>query len=77
MTFEDKFMNRGTFTKMVEESVRDKRLSYMDAVVHVCESEGIDPGDSKKFIAPAIRDKIEVEAMELNLLPRSSMLPFD
>ena len=74
---EQKFMNRATFTKMVEEAVFKKKMSYIDAVVHVCEHQGIEPEDSKKFISPVIKDKLEGEAISLNFLPRQNTLPFD
>jgi len=74
---EQKFMNRASFTKMVEEAVFKKKLSYIDAVVHVCENQEIDPEDSKKFISPVIKDKLEAEAIRLNFLPRQNTLIFE
>lgn len=71
------FMNRSAFTKLVEDAVFKKKLSYIDAVVHVCENQGIDPEDSRKFVSPVIKDKLEAEAMELNLLPRQNRLIFE
>jgi len=70
-------MNRASFTKMVEEAVFKKKLSYIDAVVHVCENQEIDPEDSKKFISPVIKDKLEAEAIRLNFLPRQNTLIFE
>jgi hypothetical protein len=50
----------------------------MEASVIVCEDNGIDPMDVKKFISPGLMDKIEAEAMGLNLISRSSTtLNFD
>lgn len=74
---DNKFMNRAMFTKMVEEVVFKKKLSYIDAVVHVCEHYGIDPEDSKKFISPVVKEKLEGEAIRLNLLPRQNTLMFE
>lgn len=71
------FMNRSTFTKLVEEAVFKKKLSYIDAVIHICDEQGIDPQDSKKFVSPVIKDKLEAEAMNLNLLPRQNILIFE
>jgi len=53
------------------------KLSYIDAVVHVCETQSIDPEDVKKFISPVVKDKIEAEAIGLNCLPRQNTLIFD
>ena len=46
----------------------------MEAIIHVCEQNNIEPEDVKKFISPVIRDKVEVEAMDLNYLPKKNNL---
>jgi uncharacterized protein YdhG (YjbR/CyaY superfamily) len=74
---EQEFMNRSTFTKMVEEAVLKKKLSYIDAVVHICDEKSIDPEDVKKFISPVVKEKIEAEARRLNFLPRGNTLIFE
>jgi hypothetical protein len=51
-------------------------MSYMEAALCACEDHGIDPEDIKKFVSTPIRDKIEGEAMKLNLIPRSNELFF-
>tara|TARA_B100001094_G_C18153115_1_gene784866 strand:+ start:195 stop:419 length:225 start_codon:yes stop_codon:yes gene_type:complete len=71
---EEKFLTRSKFTKIIEETVLDKALSYMDAVLYVCEKNSIDPQDVKKFISPIIKGKIEAEAMSLNFLPKQNTL---
>jgi hypothetical protein len=49
----------------------------MEAVLMVCEDHGIDPEDVRKFVSAPIQEKIEGEAMRLNLIPRSNELFFD
>tara|TARA_B100000927_G_scaffold284766_1_gene274078 strand:- start:816 stop:1040 length:225 start_codon:yes stop_codon:yes gene_type:complete len=71
---EEKFLTRSKFTRIIEETVLDKTLSYMDAVLYVCEKNSIDPQDVKKFISPIIKGKIEAEAMSLNFLPKQNTL---
>lgn len=66
------FMTKAKFSKLVESVVAEKRIPYMDAVLHLCEKYTIDPLDSKKYISNVVRSKIEVEAQELNYLPKSS-----
>ena len=68
------FLTRSKFTKIVEETVLDKALSYMDAVLYICEKNSIDPEDVKKVISPIIKGKIEAEAMSLNFLPKQNTL---
>ena len=67
-------MNRAKFSKIIEEQVVSKKLSYIDAVVEACDVTQIDPEDVKKFIAPQIKEKLEAEARQLNILPRQNTL---
>ena len=71
---EEKFLNKSKFTEIVEETVIEKQLSYMDAVLYICEMNSIDLEDVKKFISPIIKGKIEAEAMALNFLPKQNTL---
>jgi UDP-glucose 6-dehydrogenase len=73
----DKFLTKSEFSKLVEKNVLDKKMSYMEAVLMICEDHGIDPEDVRKFVSAPIQEKIEGEAMRLNLIPRSNELFFD
>ena len=72
---ESNFMNKKKFTKMVEDCVRTKSMSYMDTVVYLCEQNNLEIEDVKKYIAISIKEKIEFEAMKLNFLQRTESLP--
>tara|TARA_R100001377_G_scaffold77815_2_gene55280 strand:- start:78 stop:305 length:228 start_codon:yes stop_codon:yes gene_type:complete len=72
---ETEFLNKAKFTKMVEEAVHKKRLSYIDAIVHICSETNIEPEDVNRFITSIVKDKIEAEARSLNYLPRQNTLP--
>jgi hypothetical protein len=74
MTIEENFLTKSKFTKLIESTVSELRIPYMDAVLHLCEKNDIEPEDVKKFISPIIRDKIEAEAMNLNFLPKQNSL---
>jgi hypothetical protein len=60
---------------MVEKAVIDYRLSYIDAIVHLCDKNDIEMEDINKFINPTLKEKLEAEAMRLNFLPQQNMLP--
>ena len=62
------FMTRVKFSKLVDNLVAESRVSYMDAVLHLCEKYLIEPEDAKKYVSKVIKGKIEVEAMNLNYL---------
>ena len=71
---EDNFLTKSKFTKLIESTVSELKISYMDAVLHLCDKNDIEPEDVKKFISPIIRDKIEAEAMNLNFLPKQNSI---
>lgn len=70
-------MTKSKFTKMIEDCVVNSRLSYMDAIIHLCEINKMELEDVKKFIAEPVKEKLEAEAMELNFLPKGSQLPLE
>ena len=77
MNLDGLMLTKNKFTKMVESTVLEKRISYMDAVVHLCEKNNIEIEEIKKYISPAIKGKIEVEAQKLNFMPRGNALTFE
>ena len=74
MKLEDQFLTKSKFTKLVERTVSELGINYMDAILHLCEKNNIDPEDVKKFVSPIIRSKVEAEAMNLNFLPKQNTL---
>ena len=68
------FLNKSKFTQLIEKTVSELRISYMDAILHLCEKNDIDPQDVNKFISPIIKGKLEAEAMKLNFLPKTNSL---
>ena len=74
MSVEENFLTKSKFSKLVERTVIEKRLSYMDAIVWLCEEHNIEIEDCRKFINPIIKDKLEAEARRLNFLPRQNTL---
>jgi len=74
---EEQFLTKAKFSKLVEQTVFEKRLSYMDAIVWLCEKHNIEIEDCRKFINPIIKDKLEAEARRLNFLPRTNELVFE
>ena len=77
MTLEDQFLTKPKFSKLVEETVLTKKLSYMDAIIHIFEENSIELEEVRKFISPIIKDKLEAEARKLNYLPRTNELNFE
>ena len=56
------------FALLIEEKVKTKRMSYMDAIILYCEENGIDPSNTKALINKTLKEKIAYEAQSLNML---------
>lgn len=74
---EANFLNKKKFSRMIEDTVKKKSLSYMDAVIHLCDDNSIEIDDVKKYLSTSIKERIEMEAMNLNYLDKgdSKTLP--
>jgi gas vesicle protein len=70
-------LTKNKFSKMVEDVVKTSNSSYMDAIIHLCEKNNIEIEDIKKYISPTIKNKLEVEAQNLNFMvePKGNTLP--
>jgi hypothetical protein len=64
------------FALLIEDIVRTKRISYIDAVVLYCEKNNIDPSTTKSMINKNLKEKIAFEAQGLNMLKeKTAKLP--
>ena len=70
---ENKFYCAKKFTEAIEILAHEKEgMSYVDAIVHFCEQNNIDVESVPKLITKPLKEKLKGEAMELNLLKRTS-----
>jgi pentatricopeptide repeat protein len=60
---------------MIENLVKDKNISHMEAVLDYCHRQGIEPDTVSSLISKGLKQKIEANARELNFLPRQAQLP--
>ena len=71
---EEKFLTKKSFSTMVESFVYRNKQSYMDAIVHLCEENGLELEDVKKYLSTAIVEHLEAEARQLRFLPQQNTL---
>ena len=64
-------MNSKRFALEIEDIVKSKKISYMDAVVLYCEDNDIDTGTISSLINKSLKEKIQMEAEKLNLVEKS------
>ncbi len=65
------------FSMQVEEIVKNKKIPYIEAVVHWCEINGkeISVGGELVKKSAVIKARVQAEAEDLNLLPKGVRLP--
>jgi len=63
------------FSDMIGKLSYTLGTTHMDAIVHHCESTGMEIDVASTLISPALKAKIREEAEDLNLMKKSSKLP--
>ena len=64
---EQKIMTRKRFSTAVEQLVLKGNMSYIDAASYIIEERGMDYSNLKKLLTDSLKDKMEEEALRLNL----------
>ena len=62
------------FSIIIEDLVREKRLTHFEAVMFYCEQNGLEAHTITRWMDKAMREKIQYNAEELNYLPKTSSL---
>lgn len=65
---EQKIMTRKRFSTAVEQLVAKGNMSYIDAAAYIIEKRGMDYTNLKKLLTDSLKDKMEAEALRLNLI---------
>jgi hypothetical protein len=70
-------MNSKEFSLNIESIVKEKRISYMDAIVWYCEQNDIDTSTVSPLVSKSLKEKIKLEATNLKMLkfPKCGQLP--
>lgn len=82
MNIDDVVVNNGLtsekFLKEIERIVSTYNIEYMDAVIHFCDKNNIEVETAASIIRSnlKIKSKLQLEAENLNYLPKSAKLPF-
>ena len=71
----DIILDKKSFSRRVEDLVTEKPMPYMDAIILCSEAVGLEVESAARLVNKNIKEKLEAEAQELNLLQRSATLP--
>ena len=61
-------MNSIEFSLKIESIVKDKRITYMDAVIDYCNNNDIDLSTVNPMINKSLKEKIKSEAINLKMI---------
>ena len=67
-----KFYSSKKFAEEIESIVHENRMKYIDAIVFFCETNNLDVDSIPKLVSKPLKEKLKAEAIELNLLKRTS-----
>ena len=67
--------NSMIFMGKIEELVQETNMTYIDAVVHYCDENKLEPETAGKMVGGKLKQNIQDEAENLHLIPRTSKLP--
>jgi len=68
------FKSATDFSLHIETIATTQRMSHMDAVLHYCAENYIEPDEIVSLISKSLKDKIENDMKEANLLPKTATL---
>ena len=63
------------FSTSIEKLAKDSESTYLDALLDYCEKNSVEPEQIKPLITKSLKEKLEVNARELNFLPKVATLP--
>ena len=70
-----KMNNSMIFMEKIESLVQQTRMTYIDAVMHYCEENKLEPETAGKMIGGKLKQNVQDEAENLHLSQRTSKLP--
>jgi len=70
-----KMNNSIKFMEKIEKLVQQTKMTYIDAVLHYCEENKLEPETAGQLVGGKLKAQIQEEAEELNLITKTSKLP--
>ena len=63
------------FALQIEKIASKKKITHMEAVLDYCREKEIEPDQITHLINRNLKDKIKMNAQDLNFLPKTATLP--
>jgi hypothetical protein len=68
------FKTSNEFSLFIEQQAKANRMTHMDAVLEYCRVNFLEPEDVAKLINKSLKDKIEMDFRDVNMLPKQAQL---
>lgn len=60
------------FTKEIEKLATTSDITYIDAIVQYCQDKDLDIESVSGLISPILKEKLQYEAENLNMIPKTT-----
>ncbi len=70
-----KMNNSIIFMENIENLVEKTHMTYIDAIMHYCEENKLEPETAGKMVIGKLKQNVQDEAEDLHLIPKTSKLP--
>lgn len=70
-----RFRSSNEFSIYIDEMVLKQKITYMEAIIKYCADVDIDVGSIGSLVNQKLREKIQVEAEQANLIKPTGHLP--
>jgi cytochrome b subunit of formate dehydrogenase len=68
------FKTSNEFSMHIERFAKENRTTHMDAVLEYCKTNFVEPEDIVRLINKSLKDKIEMDFRDANMLPKQAQL---
>jgi len=68
------FDDSKSFSLYIEQRAREKKYSYVDAILDYCKENFIDPEEIKSLINKSLKEKMKMDFQESGHLPKTAQL---
>jgi len=75
MILTKRFRSPVEFSLYIEERVQKEKIGYIDMIIDYCKNHDLDIENVGKLITKSLKEKIQIEAEESNLMKPKGSLP--
>jgi hypothetical protein len=68
------FEDSKSFSLYIEQMAREKKCSYVDAILDYCKQNFIDPEEIKSLINKSLKEKMKMDFQDSGHLPKTAKL---